>query len=207
MTKIAKHSTESRATRTRNWTIIVYPDSAPENWREIIASWHISWAYSPLHDKDLNPDSEEDKKAHWHVALLFDSVKSFDQVRELTSVLKCPIPQQINSIVGTIRYFIHLDNPEKYQYSKDEIRAFGSIDIDELLKPSKSIEIGFMKQINNLLVEQNIYEFCDASDFLQEVHPDLFETFISHTVYFSAYLKSRLFKSIRNGNSRPEKTK
>jgi hypothetical protein len=207
MTKIAKHSEKSSATRTRNWTILVYPDSAPENWRDIINSWHIAWAHSPLHDKDLNPDSEEDKKAHWHVALLFDSVKSFEQVRELTKVLNCPIPKQINSLVGTIRYFIHMDDPSKYQYSRDEIKAYGSIDIDELLKPSKSVEISFVKQITNLLVENNIYEFCDASDFIQEAHPDLFETFMGHTFYFSSYLKSRLYKSIRLGNDKPEKTK
>lgn len=197
MTKIAKGNKKSSASRTRNWAIIVYPDSAPANWKEIINSWHIAWAHSPLHDKDINPASEEDKKAHWHVVLLFDSVKSFDQVRELTSALNCPIPQQVNSIVGAVRYFIHLDNPEKYQYSKDEICAFGNIDIDEILKPSKSVEISFVKQITNLLVEHNIDEFCDASDFIQEAHPDLFETFMSHTFYFSAYLKSRLYKRIR----------
>ena len=27
--------------RTRNWTIIVYEDSAPKNWREILRGLHI----------------------------------------------------------------------------------------------------------------------------------------------------------------------
>ena len=197
MAKIAKRNQNASATRTRNWALIVYPDSAPENWREIINSWHIAWAHSPLHDKDINPNSEEDKKAHWHVVLLFDSVKSFDQVRELTSVLNCPIPQQVNSIIGTVRYFIHLDNPEKYQYPRDEICSFGNIDIDEILKPSKSMVVSFVKQIQNLLVEHNIYEFSDAAEFLQEAHPDLFETFFTHTFYFTSYLKSRFYKRIR----------
>ncbi|WP_425423122.1 Rep family protein, partial [Segetibacter koreensis] len=26
---------EKRDTRTRNWTFFVYPESAPENWRDV----------------------------------------------------------------------------------------------------------------------------------------------------------------------------
>ena len=46
--------------RTRSWTFIVYPDSAPENWRSILDEDHIQWIESPLHDKDLNADNEFD---------------------------------------------------------------------------------------------------------------------------------------------------
>ena len=42
--------------RTRNWTIVIYPDSAPNNWREIIDDWHIEWVESPLHENDENAD-------------------------------------------------------------------------------------------------------------------------------------------------------
>lgn len=208
MTNIAKGKKKASATRTRNWSLIVYPDSAPADWEKIIDSWHISWARSPLHDKDINPDAtDEDKKPHWHVVLLFDSVKSYEQVYEMTRVLNCPIPQQTNSIIGQIRYFIHLDNPEKYQYSKDDIVAHGNIDIDTLLKPSRSMEIKSIKQITSLFAEQNIDEFCDASDFLQEAYPDLFDIFMSHTFYFSSYLKSKFFKRMRLENEKPAETK
>lgn len=44
--------------RTRNWTIIVYPDSAPENWRAILAGLHIQCYISPLHDKDVRANGE-----------------------------------------------------------------------------------------------------------------------------------------------------
>lgn len=199
MAKIANRKKNSSATRTRNWSLIVYPDSAPANWKEIINSWHIAWAHSPLHDKDINDtsESEEEKKAHWHVVLLFDSVKSFDQVRELTSVLNCPIPKQVNSLVGAVRYFLHLDDPNKYQYSRDEIGSYGNIDIDELLKPSQSAIKAQIRQIKKLCFENNIDEFCDADDFLDSEYPELFDTFMLHSYYFSTYFKSRLFKRLR----------
>lgn len=38
----------------RDWAFIVYPESAPENWREILDDTHIRWIESPLHDKDFN---------------------------------------------------------------------------------------------------------------------------------------------------------
>ena len=42
--------------RARTWTFILYPESAPENWRYILDGYHIPWVESPLHDKDVNPD-------------------------------------------------------------------------------------------------------------------------------------------------------
>jgi hypothetical protein len=40
--------------RGRNWGIIVYPESAPKDWLDIIRMEPV--AVSPLHDKDVNPD-------------------------------------------------------------------------------------------------------------------------------------------------------
>ena len=61
--------------RTRNWVVIVYPESAPENWRSHLDDLHLEWIESPLHEFDVNADGEV-KKAHWHVLLLFGGVKS-----------------------------------------------------------------------------------------------------------------------------------
>ena len=55
--------------RARNWSLVVYPESAPENWRDILDDYHIPWVESPLHDKDVNPDGEIKKSAlaYWFV--------------------------------------------------------------------------------------------------------------------------------------------
>ena len=44
--------------RTRNYATVVYPDSAPENWQEILTQHFVPAFISPLHDKDLNPTGE-----------------------------------------------------------------------------------------------------------------------------------------------------
>ena len=55
----------------RDWTFIVYPESAPDNWRELLDDTHLRWIESPLHDKDVNEDGEI-KKPHWHILLSFE---------------------------------------------------------------------------------------------------------------------------------------
>ena len=80
-----------RSARKDFWLFEFYPDSAPENWREIINSWLVDCLVSPLHDSDVNEDGTP-KKPHWHGILFFDGQKSFEQVKELIAPLNGPIP-------------------------------------------------------------------------------------------------------------------
>ena len=126
--------------RSRNWVIIVYPESAPDDWRGILDNMHVQWIESPLHDKDTNPDGTI-KKAHWHIILAFGSKKSYKQVKEIADKLNAPVPQKVHNMKGQVRYLIHLDNPEKYQYSVEEVKSHGGIDVDKYFKATSSISI------------------------------------------------------------------
>ena len=44
--------------RKRNWVFVLYPDSAPENWREQLREMLVPGFVSPLHDKDVNADGD-----------------------------------------------------------------------------------------------------------------------------------------------------
>ena len=125
----------TKETRTRNWTIIIYPESAPSNWRDILDEEHIEWVESPLHNKDVNATGEA-KKEHYHVLLMFGGVKSYDQVLEFVKPLNCPIPTRCHNAKALVRYMAHLDNPDKYQYNISDIISHGGVDIAELLRPS-----------------------------------------------------------------------
>ena len=101
-----KKSSGNKETRTRNWTIVLYPESAPENWREILDDMHIEWIESPLHDKDINANGET-KKAHWHILLMFGGVKTYEQVKEITDKLNAPIPERCHNAKAMVRYMAH----------------------------------------------------------------------------------------------------
>ena len=74
--------TKNKDERTRNWTFVLYPESATKGWRNILDELHVPWVESPLHDKDTNPDGEI-KKPHWHIAMFFNSKKSYQQMSEI----------------------------------------------------------------------------------------------------------------------------
>lgn len=146
--------------RARTWASIVYPESAPKNWREILDGYHVPWVESPLHDKDVNPDGEV-KKAHWHVVLFFDGKKSFEQIKEITDALNAPIPQKTANAKGLVRYLIHMDNPEKYQYKRDEIICHCGAEIDEYFALSSSSRRVELREMIEFISDSKIDNFDD----------------------------------------------
>lgn len=144
--------------RTRDWSFIVYPDSAPDNWMDILDDLHIQWINSPLHDRDQNPD-RTNKKPHWHVILLFDGVKSFDQVNIISESVNGTIPQKVGSVVGYVRYCAHLDNPEKYQYDPTLIIGHGGVDLDKYLAPRSGDEDRMLEEIYDYIDEHEVIHF------------------------------------------------
>lgn len=161
----------SKDNRKRNWTIVVYPESAPENWREILDEEHIEWVESPLHDRDLNGDGTP-KKPHWHVVLLFEGNKSFEQIKELADKINAPSPKYIQSVRAMVRYCAHLDNPDKAQYAVNEIIAHGGADIAELLKPTASSRYEMIGDMIKYISSHRVTEFIDFAMFCQSERPD-----------------------------------
>lgn len=112
-------------TRTRNFATVVYPESAPEDWKEILFTHCVPAFISPLHDKDVNPTGEP-KKPHYHVMLMFEGKKSVAQVEEIFSSINGVGCEVVKSVRGYARYLCHLDNPEKYQYDTSEVTCLAS---------------------------------------------------------------------------------
>lgn len=190
------------ATRTRGFTFVVYPDSAPANWRDILDEYHIQWAESPLHDKDTEPGTGLIKKAHWHVLLNFDSVKTLDQVKKLIEPLNCTIPFAVNSVKGMVRYFAHLDNPDKFQYPVEQIIGHGGIDIADLLRVSASARYAMVNKMIDYIVQNNVTEFYELMDYARtERYEDWFPLLCDNSAYIvEKYIKSNRMRSIVNIN-------
>lgn len=180
--------------RTRNWSVVVYPDSAPENWRDILDDLHLEWVESPLHEFDTDANGEC-KKAHWHLLLMFGGVKSYEQVCEVVKPLNCPIPQRCHNAKAMVRYMAHLDNPDKYQYSTADIVSHGGVDILELLRPSASERYSVLKDMCEYIKENDIHEFSDFVFYAMSEHFDDWYPFL---VDNSAYFIGQVIKSNRH---------
>lgn len=186
---------DDNSSRTRNWCALVYPDSAPENWREILDDYHIAWAESPLHQFDVNPDGEL-KKPHWHIVLSFEGNKSLDQVCKMLSKVGSPLPKECASLRGATRYLCHLDNPEKYLYPWSEVVSHGGFDLAKANQPTASMRYQFIGDMIDYCVSHNITEFCDLLNYARlNRFDDWFPALCDSSAYvMTCYLKSARFK-------------
>lgn len=182
--------------RTRVWAAVVYPESAPENWRDLLDAEHIEWAESPLHQFDVNDSTGEVKKAHWHIVMAFDGPKSYEQVHEILAPLNCTVPQKCHSLKGAVRYFAHLDNPEKYQYPPSAIIGHGGFDVAAALAPSSAQRYELIREMKDWCLREDVCEFSDLLDYASEHQFDDWFPLLCDSCAFvmREYLNSRRFK-------------
>lgn len=185
--------------RARVWAAVVYPDSAPDNWRDILDEYHFEWAESPLHDMDVNPATGDKKKAHWHIILSFDGKKSYEQVCELLAPLNGPIPQRCHALKGAVRYFAHLDNPEKYQYPSSQIVGHGGFDVKSALAPTSAQRYELIREMQQWVRDHGITEM---QDLLDEASAHRFDDWFPLLCDSCAYIMGAYIKSQRHRRER-----
>lgn len=177
--------------RTRVWNSVYYPESLPENWLTYLDDQHLSFAVSPLHDKDKNADGTV-KKAHFHLIFVFDGPKSFDQVNEINSSLGQPIPVKAMSLRGSVRYLIHLDNPEKYQYKKSDIRCYGGFNADDYFLYSVNEKHELLRDIFGWILDNNIRFYSDLLIYSYKQRPDWYDLLVDN---YTLVLREFFFSS------------
>lgn len=175
--------------KKRNWGGVVYPESAPIDWIDILKLKGITFAVSPLHDKDINPTGEV-KKAHYHIILTFPGPTTDKTVNQIMQELNQPIAIPLESVRGYYRYFTHRDNPEKFQYDDSDIQLFNGFDVSDVLNSFEVFQ--FLKEIQMFILENDIIEYSTLIDYLQiNDMPEHWNVACSHTLFLNTYLTSR----------------
>lgn len=203
---------EKRKSRTRNFATVVYPSkeylesigceyngsdgygSAPENWRDIISDYHVPVMISPLH-QDVNPDNTM-KKPHWHILFMFESVKDWDsQVKPMFEAFGGVGREDVNSARGYARYLCHLDNPEKEQYSIDDVVCYGGADYRAVIHlPTDDMKI--LKDVFEYIRVNQIYSLAEFLDICSINNPDWFSMVSMTRGYIvDKYIKSLMWEA------------
>ena len=187
--------------RTRHWAFIAYPDSVKEDWLSTLSQLGIQCAISPLHDKDEQKDGTL-KKPHWHVVLVFDSVKSQDQIEEITQAIvkddtKGYLPVRVLSLRGTMRYLTHMDDEDKAQYQQEDVKVLGGLDYAQICQTKDDVstaECNSMGDLLKLITEEQLFDFAQVADYLIQAG-DLqgFNTLRKNSYFVGQYLKSKKF--------------
>lgn len=179
--------------RTRNWATVVYPESAPENWKSALQEQCIPAFISPLHDNDLNTNGEL-KKGHFHVMLLFDGVKTQEQVQEIFTLIGGVGIEPVNCVRAYARYLCHLDNPEKAQYDIKDVLSYSGADYSTIisLASDKYSAIGEMIEF---CIQNGIDSYAELLMYSKNNRFDWFKVLCDNgTVTIVQFLKSRYWE-------------
>lgn len=177
--------------RSNKWAFLIYQESGPENYLEVLEDLHIPFVLSPWHDKDVNKQTGEFKKSHKHGALFFDSLKSYTQLSELlTEKLNSPAHVEIvMSPKGMYDYFTHAENPDKTLYDINQIESGCGFELEKFLIEQASDT--FLNEVIDLIEENEITEFEELVRFARKNNYLLLSLVIDKTFFFSKFLDSR----------------
>lgn len=185
-----------KVVKGRNWAFLVYPESLPSNWEDIITETGLPMAFSPLHDKDVNPNGEE-KKPHYHVICYYENPTTNRAVKEyVTDKLNGTIPIKLESMVGMYRYHLHLDNPEKYQYDDRDRRFFNGFDVHKVSALTYTEISKILRQVQQFIIENKILEYADLLDILLDNELfTMWDVARNNTLLLNTYITSRRYKT------------
>lgn len=178
--------------RTRNFATVVYPDSekTPENWQDILREQIIPAFISPLHDKDMQATGEM-KKAHYHVVILFEGVKTIEQAREVFALIGGVGAEPIKSIRAYVRYLCHLDNPEKAQYRIEDVICCSGADYQSMIE-SPQDKYTMIAEMIDFCEQEDIVSYADLLRYARVNNKAWFITLCdTATMPIVNYLKSK----------------
>lgn len=181
--------------KKRNWAFVVWPDSAPQNWRDLLQESGLLFAISPLHDKDINPDNTP-KKPHYHVIMCFEGPTTYNNALSVAKKTNANTVQPLEQIRGYYRYFTHFDNPEKYQYNDREITTINGFDINNYIELTYTEVSKYLLYIQTIIRDKKIMEYADLLDLLADSDmKELWDVARNHTLLLNTYISSRRFKT------------
>lgn len=192
--------------RSNKWAFLIYKESAPENYLDILEELHIPFILNPWHDRDIDKETGEFKKAHKHGAFYFDSLKSFSQVSELIKD-KLNGPSHVEPVMspkGMFDYFIHAENPEKTLYNIEDIESGCGFELDKFLIEQNSNL--FLETVIDVITDNNFTEFEDLVHYARNKDISLLGLIIERTYFFTKFLDSRRYNPQNNKKTSSEDT-
>lgn len=171
--------------RSENWTISLYPEN--EKDMNILSYIEKNFKYAYIEhafdilEKDIIDEETgevkqkagELKKTHIHVIISHDNARTIDSIAKELNIEENRI-QKVKSIKYMYRYLLHLDQPLKTEYNKEEIHTNCKELVEKYCK----------KDIESIQVLA-IYEYIYSIDRYIYNH-DLLE-FILRNNYYSTY--------------------
>ena len=98
--------------------------------------------------------------------------------------------EYVKSLRGYVRYLIHLDNPEKAQYSPSEIVALNGADLGDLLKLNQFDKYRLIGEIMYFCEENEIKEFSTLTKYAASSREDWMPIIVERAYFVNQFLAS-----------------
>lgn len=184
---------KTKEARTRNYATVVYPESAPADWKIILQEQCVPAFISPLHDKDINSNGVI-KKPHHHIMIMFEGLKTKKQAGAVFSAIGGVGIEPIKCPKAYARYLCHLDNLDKEHYSIDDVVSLSGADYDSMVSsaPDKYTAIS---EIIDFCTMNDVHSYAQLLLYAKDNRIDWFRVLCDNgTVTVVQFLKSRYWE-------------
>lgn len=185
----------SKIQKIRNFSFLIYPESAVNDWQTVLASFFLPCFYV-FHDKD-------NKKPHYHVLVTPNNAISVNTVNTIVTAVGGAngCYERVTSTVGYARYLCHMDNPEKYQYLPDDVVCLCGADYQKITRTKSdedSARLRVFREIFKFIRDNNFVSYAYFLDYCLDNEPSWFALAVSsHGRVIKDYIKSMYWMSMR----------
>lgn len=162
-----ENSTTNLPLKSREWEIILYDENEihKENLKILLEEKRC---VGVLHDKDID-DNGVLKKVHYHFLIRFENAMTIGSVLKIIPNHESHLINKVKSFKGACRYLLHLDNPEKYQYTESNL--LGNINIAKRYIQADDYEnegvkkiLSFIESFDTKIRDKDVLHWCCCED-------------------------------------------
>lgn len=174
--------------KARRWGIILWTD----NPTHIAALDYIKRNYQNyiyiLHNRDVKEDKTL-KKEHYHVLLYFPNQKSLSSLKKQLQLNDTDF-YEIKSFSGQLRYLIHYDDDDKFQYDPKDVKG-SSFLMRKFVNSIKNInsELEESSSIVEFIMQESTYTLYQVFQFV--IDNDIYATFRRNYSFYRDLLKEK----------------
>ena len=131
----------------------------------------------------------------------YAGVKSIAQAQEVVSLIGgAGAVEVVSDFRGYARYLIHLDSPDKAQYSPEDIRCFGGADWAEVALSEAERTDAQLDEIEDWIDETGCVSYVGLCRYARKHRPDWTRCVRTHTVHLSALIRSFYWEQQQSGD-------
>ncbi len=176
--------------KAHQWAFILYPESAPDDWMQQLSDTYLKIAISPLHDSDINVDTGELKKAHYHILIFFGNSTTSSVADNISLTLGQTHCIAISNAWGYYQYLDHSRETGKAKYKHDDIILLNGLLEGDIKVLTKEQERELKRSIHVFIHNNNIVEYDELLCQLYAKDFDMYDYASNHTLLFNTIITS-----------------